>query len=328
MAILGLACAGLLSGEALQITTTPSHTPTPTHADADATPTGGPSARPTPWLVGTTEIAVNGRRAAISGRRRSAAAPNSVSWPHGLRRVRTGTAPAFFARGFDRAGEPSGNEFAVNTVTTGDQDEPAIGSDRDGAFVIAWSSGSAGARDVRARRFDAGGNPIGAEFLVNTYSTGDQHSPVVGKDPRRFVVVWSSEGPGRRRYRRLWPEVQRERHSGRVGVSGQRDDDRRSADSPVSPSAPGNFVVVWESEGQDGDQGGIFGRLYDPRREQRIPVNDVAADDQTDPDVVILRRQRQLRRGLVESRTATVTAYSHRASTATRTPLRWSRSFA
>ena len=51
-----------------------------------------------------------------------------------------------------------GNEFQINTYTTGNQGGPTIGSDGSGAFVVAWSSyGSSGTDDywhsVQAQRY-------------------------------------------------------------------------------------------------------------------------------------------------------------------------------
>ncbi len=66
--------------------------------------------------------------------------------------------------------------FSVNTYTPGDQDSPSTAMDADGNFVVAWSSyGQDGdGYGVYAQRYDYNGSPVGSEFIVNTYSTGDQ----------------------------------------------------------------------------------------------------------------------------------------------------------
>ena len=44
---------------------------------------------------------------------------------------------------------------------------------------------------IAARRFDASGNPIGSEFVVNTYTTGDQRcGDLAVEADGNFVVVW------------------------------------------------------------------------------------------------------------------------------------------
>ena len=37
---------------------------------------------------------------------------------------------------------PDGDEFQVNTYTTGYQKKPAVGMGSDGAFIVTWESGS------------------------------------------------------------------------------------------------------------------------------------------------------------------------------------------
>jgi hypothetical protein len=73
--------------------------------------------------------------------------------------------------------------------------------DATGDMVMAWTtppSGPAG-RDVKAARFSATGQRRGDEFLVNTFTTGNQYltrsGPTLAADPAgNFVVAWSSYG--------------------------------------------------------------------------------------------------------------------------------------
>jgi len=50
-------------------------------------------------------------------------------------------------------GEPVGPEFRVNTYTAGYQDEPAVGSDGSGNFVVVWTGEPAPPGYVIAQRF-------------------------------------------------------------------------------------------------------------------------------------------------------------------------------
>lgn len=98
-----------------------------------------------------------------------------------------------------------GSEFVVNTYTAGTevlwgQSSNAIATDHDGNFVVTWTStGRPGdAHDgsgmgVYARRFQANGTAIGAEFLVNSTTLGNQqHSTVAMNDAGEFIIVWTS----------------------------------------------------------------------------------------------------------------------------------------
>src|SRR5262245_24475017 len=108
-----------------------------------------------------------------------------------------------------------------------------------------------------------GGTPLGPEFPVNTYTTDQQDFPSIAQDAvGNFVVVWqgnlqdgSSHGIFAQRYSSsgapLGPEF-------RVNTF-TTDEQMRPA---VATDAAGNFVVVWQSYGQDGSGKGLFGQRY------------------------------------------------------------------
>jgi hypothetical protein len=106
--------------------------------------------------------------------------------------------------------------------------------------------------------------PAGGEFQVNTYTTGHQFGVAVAIDAAgRFVVVWESfvqdagsEGIFGQRYDAAGTPV-----GGEFRVNTYTTSDQRSP--AVAMDAAGRFVVVWESLGQDGSSGGIFGQRYD-----------------------------------------------------------------
>ena len=95
---------------------------------------------------------------------------------------------------------PEGSQFQVNTYTTLDQYTPSVAIQSTGDFVVIWRSpGSSGTdtsdRSVQGQRFDSAGLPLGTEFQVNTYTSGNQRSPAVAGDAGGdFVVVWQSSG--------------------------------------------------------------------------------------------------------------------------------------
>jgi hypothetical protein len=100
-------------------------------------------------------------------------------------------------RRYDATGAPVGGEFVVNEITTGYQGRPDVFMAPDGSFVVTWMSDSAGPdSDVMARRFDAGGTPLGGDFQVHRGHQGaaEYSSPlaIAGADDGTFVVVWRS----------------------------------------------------------------------------------------------------------------------------------------
>jgi hypothetical protein len=160
---------------------------------------------------------------------------------------------------------PAGDEFQLNPP--GQRAfRTSVSGDGSGAFVAVWSNQEAvGWSDVWAQRFDTSGNPQGAAFRVNTYTTGFQYGSVVSmNDAGQFVVVWESQNG---------------QDGDSHGVFGQRFD---ASGAPVGPefqvnvatigiqTAPrvgvggdGRFVVVWAGSTQGAAYSGIFGRRFD-----------------------------------------------------------------
>ena len=177
-----------------------------------------------------------------------------------------GSSSSVAGRRFLAGGVPVGDEFQINTYTTGIQARPDISLDVDGDFVVVWQGANQdldGSVAIRGQRFSAGGAPLGGEFQVNAYGTGDQKYPSVGADADGdFVVSWQSpdqDGDGL--------TVMARRFSSE-GTS-QGDDfqvntyttgDQRKPD--VSLDADGNFVIVWTSCCPDGSGFSVEGRQF------------------------------------------------------------------
>lgn len=107
-----------------------------------------------------------------------------------------GSGKGIFARSYDSDGSPAGIEFQVNTIINGDQSSPAIASGPNGGFIVTWESdGQDGNGDgVFAQRFDLTAAPVGIEFPVNSYTSGDQVSPAVAMSADgNFIVAWTSD---------------------------------------------------------------------------------------------------------------------------------------
>lgn len=92
---------------------------------------------------------------------------------------------------------PLGSQTLANSVTAGNQEQPAVAMDGNGDYVVVWrdelldGSGSA----IVGRRFSSeSGLPLSAQFVVNVTTAGDQSNPAIAMNANgRFVVVW--EGP-------------------------------------------------------------------------------------------------------------------------------------
>jgi subtilisin family serine protease len=105
-----------------------------------------------------------------------------------------------YGQRFSSRGEPLGGEFQVSTTTSGYQYRCDVAVDTAGNFVVVWEGQDGSNHGIFARLYDANGQPVTGEFVVNTYTDGQQTDPRVGMNSDgAFVVVWQSWhawGPG------------------------------------------------------------------------------------------------------------------------------------
>ncbi len=102
---------------------------------------------------------------------------------------------------YTATGVKQGATFLVNTETTGTQISSVITALPHGGFVVSWTDGSGVGADqsgtgIKAQLFDANGAKVGAEFLVNTQTAGDQsESSITTLDDGTFLVSWTTTDP-------------------------------------------------------------------------------------------------------------------------------------
>ena len=95
------------------------------------------------------------------------------------------------AQRFNSSGASLGS-FQVNSTTADYPMYPRVSVDPVGGFVVAWSDYPiVDDIDVLARRFDKSGDPVGGDFLVNTYAYSVQDANAITFPSNdRFLVVW------------------------------------------------------------------------------------------------------------------------------------------
>ena len=175
-----------------------------------------------------------------------------------------GSGDGVYGQRFDANGNKVGSEFQINTYTLNDQGEPQIAMNSDGSFIVVWgSNGQDGSNyGIYAQRFDSNGIKAGLEFQVNTYTNDYQGSPSIVMDSDSFIVIWQSNG----------------QDGSNDGIFGQRFDSNANKvgsefqvntytlNAQSSPSIAMNsdtlFVVVWNSEEQDGSGSGVYGQRF------------------------------------------------------------------
>lgn len=95
------------------------------------------------------------------------------------------------AKRFAADGSPVGQEFLVNSLTSGSQRTPRVAMNASREFLVVWEDPAVGGSDpdIRARRYNSSGNPFGSEIIVT--SGDDNGRPGVDlRDDGSFVVSW------------------------------------------------------------------------------------------------------------------------------------------
>src|SRR5688500_3514224 len=176
-----------------------------------------------------------------------------------------GSGTGVYAQRYARGGARRGHEVRANETTAFDQGGPAGASAATGEFVVVWHSAAASSAGygIVARRYDLHGGPQGGEFIVNTFTTDNQLFPAVAMDADGdFVVAWNSygqDGSANGVYAQRFDKTGAARGGEfRVNAFTTGDQDFPS----VATDHGGDFVIAWESAGQDGSGDGVYARRY------------------------------------------------------------------
>jgi hypothetical protein len=166
-----------------------------------------------------------------------------------------------------------GVEFRVNVHTVNSQYSPSVAVDADGDFIITWIDAAreiSGNRGIYALRFNSSGTAQAAEFHVNTFTTSIQAEPsVVSESNGDFVVVWQSlgqDGSGYgvfgQRFTSNGTPIAGEFQINTFTTSYQQLTQIGTDSQGIAMDSDGDFVVAWESQGQDGGNYGVFARRF------------------------------------------------------------------
>lgn len=153
----------------------------------------------------------------------------------------------------------------VSTSTEGNNASPSITWLSDGGYVIVWGGDQGdNGTDIMLRRYDADGAPVGSITTLNSYTTDDQFNPeVAATADGGYIVVWTSQGQdgsGGGIYFQRFDGDNQALDSGDIRAN------QTTASGQVNPAITvltgGRFFVTWESWTQDGDNYGVYGRLF------------------------------------------------------------------
>jgi hypothetical protein len=202
-----------------------------------------------------------------------------------------------YAQRYNASGIAQGTEFNVNTYIFGSQGRSSIAMNSIGNFVITWTSSfeDGSGSGIYAQRYNALGVAMGAEFRVNTRTNDDQDYPAISMDDTGdFIIVWQgvddtgsyyTDGIFAQRY-----TASGAKNGGEFEVNTYTKLNQKAPS--VAMNSTGDFVVTWQSEGQDNDksQYGIYAQLYNASgvaQGSEFPVNTFTIGFQQSPFIAI-----------------------------------------
>ena len=189
-----------------------------------------------------------------------------------------------YARVFNAAGAPVGNEFVVNTSTTNACANPSVAGSPRGGFAVVWSqmddvlmaagsvsgvqvtpiktSKSTNSWDVVGRLFNANGAAASGAIVLNTKRYGDQFGPKIAAFGKGYLAVWTSFGQDTSREGVFGQFLAAD--GGPLGVEFGVNSATvsRQMHPAIATDGDSRFLVLWSSFGA-GTSFDVFARSYD-----------------------------------------------------------------
>lgn len=195
------------------------------------------------------------------------------------------------AQRYDYDGNPVGPRQHVNTLTYERQDSASITALDNGGYVIIWDDASG--RNffdeppyeyyLRAQIFDANGERVGGEFLVNTSVELPASGPDITALPGGgFVAVWGNypdeTNPDARGFRFQMFDSAGNKVGGETVVI----DDRNVEFVRIASFDFGGFIAVWSENGSTETEtfGNVYAQIFDASGNEVGERMQVNTDDQ------------------------------------------------
>ena len=206
------------------------------------------------------------------------------------------------ARIFDANGREVKSEFLVNEFTNNNQFEPSITALSNGGFVITWSSndqqqGDTSAFGIKARIFDANGQEVKSEFLVNEFTNNNQFEPsITTLTNGGFVITWSSDDlqQGDTSFYGIKARIFDANGQELVSEFLVNEFTQFNQSEPsITALSTGGFVITWHSNDGQGDNSGfgIKARVFDANGQEVVGefvVNEFTNSGQQNPSITAL----------------------------------------
>jgi hypothetical protein len=219
-----------------------------------------------------------------------------VSWSSNASDPSTGAQIRLQA--YNSNGTRQGVEMQANTTTLGEQSTSEVTGLSTGGWVVTWQGEDDNTNDgdskfdIYQQAYDANGQKVGIETVVNTFANYDQFdSSVTALANGWWAVTWCSyghAGDASGIYAQIY-QANGNKFGSEIHVNTYTPGNQYNPE--ITTLKNGDFIVTWESESQDGSGYGIYQQRYDADGaanggEKR--VNKTVAGDQDTADVTAL----------------------------------------
>lgn len=181
---------------------------------------------------------------------------------------------------------PIGDQFLVGATLGFETSAPATALNMDGTFTVVFESfeEDGSGYGIFAERFNADGTKIlNSRIQVNTTTLDDQSAPSIATDGiGNMLVVWQSKDTSGYGVFGQWLNPDGTKNGQEFLVNSTETGDQLKPD--VAMDHTGQAVVVWQSNGQDGDGYGVYFNRYetigDNSGTETLATNSTAGDQQ------------------------------------------------
>lgn len=181
-----------------------------------------------------------------------------------------------FGQKFNADGSPNGLYFRVNDYETDEQRYPSIATDRNGNYIVTWSSHNQDGSSwgIYAKKYYSNGSSSN-ETLVNTVTNGTQYvSNVALSTTGKAVITWALQD-------NLW-EIYAQKFNTDFTKDGSEfkvNTGRMGGNPDVAIDSNNNFTIVWHSFNSSGEYDyDVMARRYTdtgPVGTEEFQVNDL-----------------------------------------------------
>ena len=181
-----------------------------------------------------------------------------------------GGAIAIMAQRFNADGSANGSELTVRSIASSTSNEsyssPDVALSNNGDFVVCWIQYDTAGLDyeLRFNAYDNTGASLTSNRYVDRSTTDALKRPRIAMDEDGdFVLLWMDPDADASGYGLFSKPYNSSFSALTSSVTVNETEDNYQGYPEIGMNASGDYIVVWQSDDQDGDGMGIYARKYD-----------------------------------------------------------------